>query len=105
MPRRVGGGRGAILRLLSRPTRPLRSPALPTQPRRWSTFGLPVPRVDVDEESQRDPSSPLVAVRQGMVSGKSDNQHRGFVDEVRIELGVAEAGGGRAVPSRQDRDS
>lgn len=52
----------------------------------------PHPSVHFHEGSKRHPSSPLVAVGKRMVLGEPHDEHGGLVHEVRIEVGVAEAG-------------
>jgi hypothetical protein len=59
---------------------------------RWSSD--PGPVVDLDEDPKRDPRRALVAVGQRVVLGRPDDQDRGLVDEVGVELRVAEPGCG-----------
>jgi hypothetical protein len=53
--------------------------------------GAPRPPVDIDEHAHCDPSCALVAVGQRVVARKADEQHGCLVDEVGIEVGIAEA--------------
>ena len=51
---------------------------------------IPSPSVDVDDQSQRDPSCALVLVRKRVVACQSNDGDRRFVDEVWVEVVVTE---------------
>jgi hypothetical protein len=54
--------------------------------------GIPDDIVEIEEEYEARPARPLVAVGQRVIPRQMTCQHRRLVDEIRVEVLIAEAG-------------
>jgi hypothetical protein len=55
---------------------------------------VPAPAIELDECSEADPGGAFVSVRQRMVLRQPDDENCRLIDELGIELGIAEPGRG-----------